>query len=225
MPDAFWTGNAKSLAAHIPDQSVDLIFTDPVYEQLGDYQWLACEAVRVLRPGGHVLCWQSVKLMHQTVLAMQPSLVLRHTLIMTRSNVAKLACYADYFGHYTPCLWLTREPDARPVRRFRDTIDAPFVLNPNLTHKWAKPEKPILAWLEAFTNPGAQVWDPFAGSGAVAVACKKLARECWSSEIDPVIADAARERIAATPAPARELLPVQSDFYEYAPEPDGDLAA
>lgn len=46
-------GDAIELAkSHIPDGSVDLIFTDPPYpkEYHYCYEWLAYEAVRVLKP-------------------------------------------------------------------------------------------------------------------------------------------------------------------------------
>ena len=51
------TGDAKELAPAIPDESVDLIFTDPPYsrEFLPLYGWLSETAARVLRPERFVL--------------------------------------------------------------------------------------------------------------------------------------------------------------------------
>ncbi len=48
------TGDARELAKAIPDNSVDLIFTDPPYlkESISLYGWLAGEGARVLKPGG-----------------------------------------------------------------------------------------------------------------------------------------------------------------------------
>ena len=43
------TGDARQLAEAVPDESVDLIFTDPVYDRIDDYRWLAETAARVLR--------------------------------------------------------------------------------------------------------------------------------------------------------------------------------
>ena len=39
--DRIITGDARELAKAIPDESVDLIFTDPVYDRIDDYRWLA----------------------------------------------------------------------------------------------------------------------------------------------------------------------------------------
>ena len=46
-----YTGDARELAPAIPDGSVDLIFTDPVYQNIDDYRWLAETAARVLKSG------------------------------------------------------------------------------------------------------------------------------------------------------------------------------
>jgi len=43
------TGDARVLAERIPDESIDLIFTDPVYQNIDDYRWLAETAARVLK--------------------------------------------------------------------------------------------------------------------------------------------------------------------------------
>src|SRR5437660_1379021 len=53
------TGDARELAKSIPDESIDLIFTDPPYLQkyLSLYDWLSQEAVRVLKPGGFLLSY------------------------------------------------------------------------------------------------------------------------------------------------------------------------
>lgn len=53
-----YTGDARELAREIPDESVDLIFTDPVYDRIDDYKWLAETAARVLNATGHLLAWQ-----------------------------------------------------------------------------------------------------------------------------------------------------------------------
>lgn len=39
--NGIYTGDARELAKAIPDESVDLIFTDPVYDRIEDYRWLA----------------------------------------------------------------------------------------------------------------------------------------------------------------------------------------
>ena len=59
MPDeyknAVVTGDARVLAERMPDESIDLIFCDPIYDRIDDYRWLAETAARVLRDGGNLL--------------------------------------------------------------------------------------------------------------------------------------------------------------------------
>ena len=57
--NGIYTGDARELAKEIPDESVDLIFTDPPYKKQFQYlyEWLPGEAARVLKQDGFVLCY------------------------------------------------------------------------------------------------------------------------------------------------------------------------
>ena len=57
--DQIVTGDARALAERIPDCSIDMIFADPIYENLDDYAWLAETAARVLKPDSACLVWCS----------------------------------------------------------------------------------------------------------------------------------------------------------------------
>lgn len=194
------TGDARELATQIPDESIDLIFTDPVYENIDDYRWLAETAARVLKPDGHLLAWQATPYIPETLQALGQFLTYRHTLSMTRSNIASLACRAYMYTHWTPCFWYTKDKEARPVARFRDSIDDPFIVNPQVNHKWHKPMKTTLAWLQAFSRLDDIVADFFVGGGTTAVACKRCHRNYVAFEIDTDTAEKARARVAATQA-------------------------
>jgi len=51
-----YTRNALVAGADIPSNSVDLVFCDPEYKELGQYSWLAGWTQRVLKPGGNLMC-------------------------------------------------------------------------------------------------------------------------------------------------------------------------
>lgn len=55
MLDEIITGDAREVVKEIPPESIDCIFTDPVYQNIDDYRWLATEALRVLKPKGMLL--------------------------------------------------------------------------------------------------------------------------------------------------------------------------
>ena len=64
------TGDARILAERIPDESIDLIFTDPVYDRIDDYKWLAETAARVLKPDSSALIWCGIGYLPQTLRAL-----------------------------------------------------------------------------------------------------------------------------------------------------------
>ena len=61
--------------------------------------------------------------------------------------------------------------------------DIDFYLEKRI-HPTQKPQKLIQRIINTCTTPGMNVLDPFGGSGATAMACKELNRNCYSCEID-----------------------------------------
>ena len=53
----------------------------------------------------------------------------------------------------------------------------------------------MMRLVEAFSNPGDLVLDPFIGSGTTAVAAKQLGRRYIGIDIEPVYAVTAQERV------------------------------
>ena len=67
--------------------------------------------------------------------------------------------------------------------------------------KWNKNPEAMSNWLQAFTQPGATVFDPFTGGGTVPAVCKMLGRNYLAFEIDPQTAALSRQRVLDTQAP------------------------
>lgn len=102
------------------------------------------------------------------------------------------------------------------AREFRSlVIDAPFpqagcfaterILmsdSKKAAHPTQKPLAVVTPFVERFTNAGATVLDPFAGSGTTGVACLKTGRNFIGIEIDPHYHAIASKRLAdAAPQP------------------------
>jgi DNA modification methylase len=51
-----------------------------------------------------------------------------------------------------------------------------------------------LGYIEACTDPGQGVYEPFTGSGSTLIACEKTGRKCYGMEIDPHYCDIIIER-------------------------------
>ena len=151
------TGDSRLLAQSIPDESIDLIFTDPVYENIEDYAWLAEVSQRILKPTGHLLAWQSAKYIDVTIKAIK-HLNYRRQLIWYQSN--NRGNDGKVLPLYVPCLWYSKSM-SYPVKAFQDLRNQPF--RNNGFFKWSKEPAVIAYWMSAFTREGELVFDPFSG--------------------------------------------------------------
>jgi len=66
---------------------------------------------------------------------------------------------------------------------------------------WGKSHHDMVRYVNAFSQPGLIVLDPFSGSGTTAAACKQLGRNYLGFEIDPDTAELARQRVRDTQPP------------------------
>lgn len=215
------TGNARRLSKAIPDGSVDLVFTDPIYQNIRDYTWLAKTALRVLRPRGVCLVWASVPRAGRAQAAMERAgLQYVYTLFYTVVAKTYRMRWYNLFCWTTPCLWFQRPGEAtRPHQWMPDTFTETVILPPDLldntvisqaatqgAFEWNKNTGVLARWLTRFSKPGELVYDPFTGTGPVPIACKMTGRRFLASELVPERAEEARRRLAATPLPL-ELAP------------------
>lgn len=214
--NGIYVGDARILSVGIPDESVDLIFTDPVYQNIDDYRWLAETAARVLKDRSNLLAWTSMKAQYEAVPVLGQKLEHCWTFsAMVHGASARLFHY-HLFTKRTPLIWC-RKGKGLPYRWIMDTRTAllgydRFLLDKQ-SHGWQKHPEFIAYYLEAFTQPNSVVFDPFTGGGTVPAVCKMLGRKYLAFEIDPGIAEEARERGRNTqpplfvPAPEQITLP------------------
>lgn len=218
--DAIITGDARELARLIPDASVDLIFTDPVYERIEDYAWLAETAARVLRPDRACLVWcGNVKQFD-----VQPVMKqwLRFVLPLSYTKIARTYAAHRYraFLWSTPLLWFQKGEFVHDwlidtvidVLRGNSIVTA--LAPPSDTYKWHKNPEAYISWLKAFTKPGDVVYDPFTGSGSLPVECKRMERHFIASELRSDIAIQARARLAHTEVVHPAFRIEQMDLFE-----------
>jgi site-specific DNA-methyltransferase (adenine-specific) len=220
------TGDARELAASIPDGSVDLVFTDPVYQNIEDYTWLAETAMRVLKPRGVLLAWTSVPKLGKAQQAMEDAgAQYVYTLFYTVVAKTHRMRWYNLFCWTTPCLWFQRPGEATKPRRWMpDTYQETMLIPrwrwlarmlqrtlrgntvisqsaPTGGFGWNKNTGVLVKWIEAFCPPGGVVFDPFTGTGSLPCAAKTIGRHFLAGEIVPERADEARQRLAATPSP------------------------
>lgn len=205
------TGDARELARAIPDESVDLIFTDPVYDRIEDYEWLAETAARVLKPDRACLVYCAIGLIPQTHNALSKYLDYRWRLITRMVNSKEfngrlLICSQE-------CLWYEKGHSS-PLQSIFDvdlsTKKGNYDINGS---NWGKGTSVPLRYIETFSPVNGIVLDVFTGSGTIPALAKLLGRQYLAFEIDPETAAVARQRVANTQPPLpliyHEQLPLE----------------
>lgn len=195
-------GDSRELAKSIPDESIDLIFTDPVYENIDDYAWLAETAQRVLKPNSSCLVFCANRKLYKVQQAMIPPLeyvkVISYQVIKMINGV-----YQNHFDDKTMVMWTPllylEKGISRPSKRTWDYAFTQFGNGDN-HHKWSKAVKPFNHWLQGFTfgrkNP--IVYDPFFGGGTTGVSCKMLGIDFIASEANQETWANANQRLLQT---------------------------
>jgi DNA modification methylase len=194
------TGDVRELAKAIPDESVDLIFTDPVYQNIEDYRWLAETAARVLKPDRACLVWGMTTNFDECLEALKEYLTYRWIFMLFRSGYGSGGVPINgIVNKYTPCIWMEKGK-SKTVKTIWDTSIG-VTIPGEFYHRWQKDIKTTIRWVEAFTHPGATVFDPFTGGGTVPAVCKMLGRNYLAFEIEPQTAALARQRVLDTQPP------------------------
>jgi len=205
------TGDFRTLSEQLADESVDLIFTDPSYDDMSCYSDLVRLAARVLRPNGSLLTFYGIGYLPETVEALKHS-VLKYRWQGLWYQINNCLQHGGFgFVVYSPFLWYEKGR-AKIYQRTNDVANVPIRNGTdNKYHKWSKQPAVIERYIEALTKPGDLVLDPFLGSGTTALACFQSGRDCIGYEINPVMADVARRRLASAqlPLPLPSMTAVQ----------------
>jgi DNA modification methylase len=196
--NAIVTGDARELARRIPDESVDLIFTDPIYWEVEDYGWLAGLAARVLRDGGSVVAQAGIEYRFEAETAMRQieGLTPRPLLAEVFPGATFQMWKHRTFAGWKPYIWLTK---GRNLRWVFDRFHGGGTNKGH--HQWQDSERFYVEYIHRFTDEGGIVLEPFTGSGTTPAVCSYLRRNYIAFEIDPVTAERARERVQNTQPP------------------------
>jgi adenine-specific DNA-methyltransferase len=96
------------------------------------------------------------------------------------------------YTHESAYLLAKGNPE-KPQTMLRDVLEWRYTGNER--HPTEKPVWAMMLLVNAFSNPGDIVLDPFVGSGTTAVAAKQLGRRYIGIDIEPVYAAKAQERV------------------------------
>jgi len=196
-----YTGDAKELAKAIPDESVDLIFTDPSWSRndLGLFAWLSIEAKRVLKNDGFILTFSGKSHLDNVMMLLSKNLFFYWPIVGYQPQSNLVFNPRRILEKWRPALLYSKTfeskrqsfiPDLWPTNR-----DKRY-------HRWGQGKDFWLFYLSKFRNGiNTLVLDPFTGGGTIPAVCKILSC-CWLAfEIDPATAETARQRVAQTQPP------------------------
>ncbi len=216
----------RDLFRRLPDESVDLILTDPPYKtyqsnrpivhprvkamdsQQFDLPFFAHECYRVLKKGHHLYCFCD----HLTFPEIREELekakfTYKNCLVWVKNNHGS----GDLRGNWAPqhefIIFATkgrgkplhgkRRSNVLLKRNGNGNLEFyPKVSNYRFKHGTAKPVDLLQCLIEASTDKGDIVLDPYGGSGSTAEACLLEKRRFILAEIDPECYRRAEKRIA-----------------------------
>lgn len=203
-----YLGDARDLAKSIPDYSVDLILTDPVYDQFADFTWIAQLAKRVLKKDGHLLTFYGLGFTEETHKALREGgMKVKWPLIIHCPGQTQRVdphLFSTYYG----LLWCSK--GGRMVSAIPDVqVSHNSQLRGREEWRWRKNPYAIAKIIAAFTRPGDVILDPFAGFCSIPEAAILSGRRFVGFERD-------EEKIIASREHLKEVQPVM-----FAPAGDG----
>jgi len=206
-------GDCLQLLDLIPNDSVDMVLTDPPYgmayqsgykttahkpilQDVDRMDWLrplAAGMHRCLAPNSaaYVFCsFHKIDLFKQTF---EQFFKVKNLLVWEKNNTSMGDLKADFAPKAEFILLLHK---GRPfIRGRRDPNIFKFKRTLNKRHPTEKPEDLCAYLISKFSDKGATILDPFMGSGTTGVACKNTGRDFIGMELDPDYFKIAKNRI------------------------------
>lgn len=189
-------GDFRTLSDEIADESVDLVFTDPPYNEdaIPLYGDLARIAARILKPNGSLICYVGHYALPDVLPLMTPHLRFWWTLALEHCHQHARLPGKWIFVHWKPLLWFVKG-GRRDNRYMGDLIRG--VPSDKMLHEWQQGDVEAKYCIEHLTAPGDTVCDLMAGSGTTLVAALEMGRRVIGGEIESSHMDTIKERFHA----------------------------
>lgn len=189
-------GNFMEIGKDIGDSSIDLIFTDPPYnnESIRLYEEVAILGKRVLKEGGSLLCYATLQNLPLILDSMGKHMDYWWIIAVRFGKGNPRIGDRRVFSQWKPLLWFVKGKGRRTHEYFGDVID--LGVNEKSLHPWQQPVGEAEYFIRYLTKPGDIVLDPMLGTGTTGVAAIRLKREFIGIEVDAEMHQIALNRIA-----------------------------
>ena len=181
----------------IPDNIVDLIFTDPPYNQesLTLYSKLALVAKRVLKPGGSIICYCGTYGIPQVLDYMKEAGLTYYWIIALKLQGSFARAWTKEISiKWKPLLWHIKGATKLHTTEFiSDLIDS---TNPDKKlHDWQQSISEAKHVIARLTLENGTIFDPMMATGTTGLASLQLNRNFIGIEIDPDTFEIANARL------------------------------
>ncbi len=178
---------------------IDMVATDPPWNDMDSYRWLGTFAAGHLKEGGLLLVQCGTSQMPQVLdLLRKAGLTYQWLLSIVYQASDSPVTIPPFMAYWRPVLFLSNGPWDRGGRTTMSDTKTVKRDSPRLTHHhWQQPLEPWRYWLAGLTTPGQVIADPFCGSATIGVAVKLLGqgRRYLGTDIDEDHVKVARHRL------------------------------
>lgn len=195
LPDGLHVGDFRELAAQIPDNSIELVFTDPPYDRdsLPLYADAARIAARILKPGGSFIAYTGQVNLPGVLVSCSEHLRYWWTIAGVHSGGANLMHKYGIRCGWKPLVWFVKGHRGDVQSIISDVVTGD---REKTSHEWQQAEAEARYYIDKLSTPGGVVVDFFGGGGTTMAAAVSLARRCIMFEINPVSAEKIAKRLA-----------------------------
>jgi len=176
-------GDFREKGKAIPNNSINLILTDPLYGAKYLELWSALSelAQRVLVPSGFLISYSGELYLPKVFQSLGTHLEYYWTLALKLKS-RNLITARNIFNLWKPLLIFYKPPLTLPFDYFVDFIEGKG--GEKDKHPWQQAEAEIYSLIEYFCPQNGVVLDPMAGSGTTLAVTKKLQRQFMGIELE-----------------------------------------
>jgi hypothetical protein len=191
-------GDCLEVMRTMPDESVDLVLTDPPYprEFMYTYEYLAKECPRIMKDGASLICIVGHFAIPEVCEIFKGKLKYRWCFCMNQFEGSHSRMAMGIEIMWKPCLWYVK----RAYPHGRGFVRDGFLVTgkggqDKVNHEWEQDLSWSNYFVEKITKEGDTVLDPLCGSGTTGVSAVAMGRNFIGIEIDPKYCAMAEKRI------------------------------
>jgi len=186
-------GDCLDIMAQMPDGCVDLVVTDPVYDDIETQAKMAAEASRFLASNGNLILWAAHSRLAELLPVVSRYLDYRWLFVERIPGANARMFQLRLFVKWRPVIWFSRGRGRRD-KWCPDLYSLPSG-DTRTGHRWEKNEASTTHWIRLFSEESNLIFDPFIGSGTTAVVADRLGRKFFGCDINSDYVEMALKRL------------------------------